>query len=65
VLANGNVILVGAGGGMVSSDDLGHSFTSDVHTSRSTFSAAVDADRDLILGGMSGLVRISAGRTQP
>jgi photosystem II stability/assembly factor-like uncharacterized protein len=65
VLANGNVILVGAGGGMVSSDDLGHSFTSDVHASRSTFSAAADADRDLILGGMSGLVRISAGRTQP
>jgi photosystem II stability/assembly factor-like uncharacterized protein len=65
VLANGNVILVGAGGGMASSDDLGHSFSSDVHTSRSTFSAAAGVGRDLVLGGMSGLVRISAGRMQP
>jgi photosystem II stability/assembly factor-like uncharacterized protein len=59
--SDGTVVLVGAGGGMSSSADMALSFGSDVHTSRSTFSAVERIDDDLLLGGMSGLVRISAG----
>lgn len=58
--SDGTVVLVGAGGGMSSSSDLARSFGSDVHTSRSTFSAVERIENDLLLGGMSGFVRISA-----
>ena len=60
-LEGGRLVLVGAGGGMAISNDQGRSFSSEVHSSRTTFSAVVDMGKDLLLGGMSGLVRIPAG----
>jgi len=65
LLSNGGVVLVGAGGVMASSSDVGASFQADVHTSRSTFSAVAAAGDDLMLAGMAGLVRISAAGRRP
>jgi photosystem II stability/assembly factor-like uncharacterized protein len=62
LLENGSMVLVGAGGGMASSSDLGLTFGSEVHSSRNTFSAVHEVDSDLLLVGMSGLVRIPAAR---
>jgi hypothetical protein len=52
---------------MASSSDGGATFIVDTHSSRSTFSALVGHDGDLLLVGMDGLLRISAAaqKTQP
>ncbi len=58
---DGGVIMVGAGGVMTSTRDA-RSFTSDVHSARNTFSAALMRDGDLLLVGMGGMTRIPAAR---
>lgn len=62
LFADGTIALVGAGGALSSSSDTGRNFNAEVHTSRTTFSAVTRVDKDLLLGGMSGVVRIAAGR---
>lgn len=61
-LDGGNIVLVGAGGIMASSHDDGEQFNTDVHTSRSTFSTVLGVDGDLLLAGMTGLVRIQSAK---
>ena len=55
------VVLVGAGGVMTSSRDA-QQFTTDIHSSRSSFSSALSIEGDLLLVGMDGLTRISSAR---
>jgi photosystem II stability/assembly factor-like uncharacterized protein len=63
--ANGNIVLVGAGGALLSSSDSGRHFVSEIHSSRYTFSAVTSSGDDLLLTGMSGLLRIpAAGSTR-
>jgi photosystem II stability/assembly factor-like uncharacterized protein len=61
-LENGGLVLVGAGGVMASSTDKGATFHADVHTSRGTFSSAIDSAGDILIVGMSGLVRVPHAR---
>lgn len=58
---SGAFVLVGAGGVMTSSRD-GSAFSTDIHSERSSFSAALQVDGDLLLVGMGGLARVAAAR---
>lgn len=55
---SGAFILVGAGGVMSTSRD-GLSFSTDTHSSRSSFSSALKVESGLLLVGMGGLERVA------
>ncbi|MEP5763843.1 MAG: YCF48-related protein [Halieaceae bacterium] len=63
-LPDGKLVLVGTGGVMASSSDQGLSFVADIQSSRSTFSSVEAIGDDLLLGGVDGLVHITAARRQ-